>query len=127
MSTQSYRFIVVGFLNTFVGLVVYALYLHIVNNSYLEALIISHIIGVAHSYLWNNKWTFQQERYNVKSALKFVSVYVVTFLINLFLLTILVDTIGMNKLIAQVIALFMTTLVSFIGHKYWSFRSSKNS
>lgn len=127
MSNQSYRFIIVGVLNTFVGLAVYAVYLHIVNNNYLQALMISHIIGVIHSYFWNNKWTFQQGRYNIKSSLKFVLVYIVTFLINFFLLKILVDTIGMNKLIAQVIALFLTTVVSFFGHKYWSFRSSKNS
>ncbi|MEK5435099.1 MULTISPECIES: GtrA family protein [Paenibacillus] len=127
MSTQTIRFIIVGILNTLVGLGVYAIYLYFVNNNYLQALITSHIIGVAHSYLWNNKWTFQQKNYSTRSVIKFVSVYAITFFVNLFLLTLLVDTIGMNKLIAQAIALFLTTVVSFFGHKYWSFRASKNS
>ncbi|WP_379157452.1 GtrA family protein [Paenibacillus sp. sgz5001063] len=127
MSTQTFRFVIVGILNTIVGFGVYAIYLHIINNNYLQALIASHIIGVAHSYFWNNKWTFQQKSYNTRSAIKFISVYAVTFFVNLFLLTLLVDTIGMNKLIAQAIALFLTTLISFFGHKYWSFRTSKNS
>lgn len=127
MKNQSIKFIIVGVLNTVVGFLVYAAYIYFIHNNYLQALIVSHIIGVAHSYLWNNKWTFQQKKYNARSAVKFMSVYVVTFFVNLFLLAILVDTIEMDKLIAQAIALFLTTLVSFFGHKYWSFRTSKHS
>lgn len=123
---QSIKFIIIGVLNTVVGFLAYASYIYLIHNNYLQALIFSHVIGVANSYLWNNRWTFQQKKYNAKSAIKFMSVYVVTFFVNLFLLSILVDTIEMNKLIAQAIALFLTTLVSFFGHKYWSFRTSKN-
>ncbi len=123
---QSFKFIIVGVLNTIVGFLAYAAYIYFIQNNYLHALIISHIVGVTHSYLWNNRWTFQQKKYNAKSAVKFMSVYAVTFFVNLFLLSILVDTIDMNKLIAQAIALFLTTLVSFFGHKYWSFKTSKN-
>ncbi|OKP84620.1 hypothetical protein A3842_07920 [Paenibacillus sp. P3E] len=124
---QSIKFIVVGILNTIVGFAAYAAFIHFIIDNYLFALIFSHLIGVTHSYLWNNKWTFQQKSYNAKSGVKFFSVYAITFFVNLFLLTLLVDTIGMNKLIAQAIALFLTTGVSFFGHKYWSFRASKNS
>ncbi|MEK3880306.1 GtrA family protein [Paenibacillus sp. FSL M7-0420] len=127
MKNSSVKFVIVGILNTIVGLSVYTLYLKLIQDNYLQALILSHVIGVVHSYLWNNRWTFQQKRYNAKSGMKFVFVYIVTFFVNLFLLALLVDTIGMNKLIAQAIALFLTTVVSFFGHKYWSFRSSKNS
>jgi putative flippase GtrA len=110
-----------------VGFLAYALYIHFIHDNYLQALVFSHIIGVAHSYLWNNRWTFQQKEYNARSALKFMSVYIVTFFVNLFLLAILVDAIEMNKLFAQAIALFLTTLVSFFGHKYWSFKISKHT
>ncbi|MRN54372.1 GtrA family protein [Paenibacillus monticola] len=126
LSKQSIKFVVVGVFNTIVGFLAYALYIYFIHNNYLQALVFSHVIGVANSYLWNNRWTFQQRKYNARSAVKFMSVYAVTFFVNLFLLTILVDTIEMNKLIAQAIALFLTTLVSFFGHKYWSFRTSKN-
>lgn len=124
---QSLKFIIVGILNTIVGFAAYAAFIHFMHDNYLQALIFSHVVGVLHSYVWNNKWTFQQKGYDAKSAMKFISVYAVTFLVNLFLLTLLVDTIGMNKLIAQAMALFLTTVVSFFGHKFWSFRSSKNS
>ncbi|WP_187355207.1 GtrA family protein [Paenibacillus tengchongensis] len=122
--SQSVRFIFVGILNTIVGFFAYAAYIFVLNDSYIQALIFSHIVGVIHSYLWNNKWTFQQKSYNGKSIVKFVSVYIVTFFVNLLVLSILVDTIEINKLISQGLALFITTIFSFVGHKYWSFKST---
>lgn len=127
MSTQTIRFVIVGILNTIVGFGVYALYLHFVNNSYVQALIISHIIGVVHSYLWNNKWTFTMNEISFKSIMKFISVYAITFFVNLLLLSLFIDAIGVNKFFAQGISLFITTLVSFFGHKYWSFAKPKQS
>ncbi|MNC77093.1 GtrA-like protein [compost metagenome] len=59
--------------------------------------------------------------------MKFLFVYVVTFFVNLFVLSILIDTIGVGKLIAQAIALFLTTAVSFLGHKYWSFKVAEKT
>ncbi|RCX19014.1 putative flippase GtrA [Fontibacillus phaseoli] len=124
---KSVKFIIVGVLNTLVGFVVYAGFIQFVNRNYFIALVFSHIVGVAHSYLWNNKWTFGQKNYQAKSAAKFVVVYIFTFLVNLFLLFILVDTMGTNKLIAQGIALFITTLISFFAHKHWSFQNKSES
>ncbi|WP_025690577.1 GtrA family protein [Paenibacillus zanthoxyli] len=121
MNIQSLRFIIVGILNTIVGFAVYALYLKYINNSYLQALILSNIIGITHSYIWNNNWTFTVKKFSIISALKFTSIYIISFLINFLFLHILVDRIELGKLLAQGISLFFTTLISFFGHKYWSF------
>ncbi|WP_334076782.1 GtrA family protein [Paenibacillus sanfengchensis] len=121
------KFIIVGVLNTIVGFITYAGFIQFVNRNYFVALVFSHIVGVVHSYLWNNKWTFSQKKHQAKSAVKFVLVYIFTFLVNLFLLFILVDTMGTNKLIAQGIALVITTLISFFAHKYWSFQNKASS
>lgn len=124
---QSLKFIIVGVLNTLVGFIAYAGFIQYINRNYFLALVFSHVIGVAHSYFWNNKWTFGQKKYQTRSAVKFIIVYVFTFLVNLFLLFMLVDTMGTNKLLAQGIALFITTLVSFFAHKYWSFQNKAES
>ncbi|WP_419886830.1 GtrA family protein [Paenibacillus sp. B-A-8] len=125
MNKQSLRFIIVGILNTIVGFTVYALYLKYINNNYLQALILSNIIGIIHSYIWNNNWTFTVKKFSMKSAMKFTSIYLFSFLINLLFLRILVDHMGMDKLLAQGISLFFTTLISFFGHKYWSFAKQR--
>ncbi|WP_408638043.1 GtrA family protein [Paenibacillus sonchi] len=125
MNKQSLRFIIVGILNTIVGFVVYALYLKYINNSYLQALILSNIVGITHSYIWNNNWTFTMKKFSLKSVVRFTSIYLISFLINLLFLRVLVDDMEMGKLFAQGISLFFTTLISFFGHKYWSFAKQR--
>lgn len=125
INKQSLKFVIVGVLNTIVGFIVYALYLNCINNSYLQALILSNIVGITHSYIWNNKWTFTVKKFSMKSAMKFTSIYLISFLINLLFLRVLVDHMGMDKLLAQAISLFFTTLISFFGHKYWSFAKQR--
>ncbi|MBY9077520.1 GtrA family protein [Paenibacillus sp. CGMCC 1.18879] len=126
MNNQSFRFIVVGVLNTIVGFLVFAGYLHFIGDNYFYALLTSHIIGVIHSYIWNNRWTFSVKRFSLQSVIKFILIYTITFIINYLLLSLFVSIMGLNKLIAQLISLFITTLISFFGHKYWSFSKSKN-
>lgn len=126
MKNQTIKFLVVGVLNTIVGFAVYAGTLHFFKVDYTFALVVSHVIGVIHSYIWNNKWTFGLKDYNMRSVIKFILVYMLTFLVNLLILSIFIDRLGINKFYAQVISLFLTTLISFLGHKYWSFRVSKS-
>lgn len=123
---ESIKFIFIGILNTIVGFGVYALLLKFVTDNYFITLLISHIIGVAHSYLWNNKWTFKQKKiFEYKTALRFLIVYSITFLFNFFFLYGLVNfNLINNKFYAQAIALFFTTLISFSGHKFWTFKKS---
>jgi putative flippase GtrA len=123
MSKQSIRFIIVGILNTVIGFLVYYFCLKVLYINYLESLLISHIVGVLHSYIWNSKWTFNADKINISSLFKFSSVYALTFLINLIVLFIFVNFIGISKLIGQIFALFITTIISYVGHKFWSFKS----
>ncbi len=121
MRVQSVKFIIVGILNTLVGYSVYFVCLRLFDIHYVISLTIAHVIGVIHSYIWNNKWTFQAKKIDFESIIKFSAVYVLTFLMNLLLLSVLVQIGGYNALISQLFALFFTTLISFVGHKYWSF------
>jgi len=120
---ESFRFVVVGILNTIVGFVVYFLCVYYFGLHYTVSLIISHIIGVCHSYFWNNKWTFKVGKVEAATIFKFITVYGITFTLNLLLLSVLVFF--MNQIVAQAIALMITTAVSFVGHKYWSFRKKR--
>ncbi|BFT75368.1 GtrA family protein [Paenibacillus sp. P36] len=125
MRFQTIKFLVVGLLNTIVGYTVYFMCLRFFNFNYIISLIFAHILGVIHSYTWNSKWTFKTGRYTFKNLLKFLGVYVISFFINLIVLYILVNYLRIAPLYSQLFALFITTLISFVGHKYWSFKISK--
>jgi len=116
---QSIRFGLVGILNTIVGYGAYFILLNWFN--YLIALVISHVVGVTHSFFWNKYWTFKSSG-KVRSELaKFILVYTVSFAVNLLLLGALVGYYKINPRIAQAFVLSLTTCISFIGHRFWSF------
>lgn len=117
---QISKFGMVGVLNTLVGYSAFFLLLNYTN--YMVSLIISHIIGVTHSYIWNKYWTFKSNKFLINEFLKFNSVYIVVFLTNALVLIFLVNALNLDPRIGQLIALPIITMISFTGHKYWSFK-----
>lgn len=123
-SYQPIRFLFVGGLNTLVGYGIYALLVYIGVN-YLLANTISTIIGIAHSYLWNRFFTFKSKNKAIKEITKFVSVYIVSYLIGMCTLFIFKDKLNISAYIAGLINLVITTLISYFGHKYYSFKKDE--
>lgn len=117
------RFLAVGILNTIVGYGVFALLISF-NIHYSLASLISQVVGTIHSFFWNKFFTFKTKEYSISEVLRFFSVYAASYLINLLILFIFIDIFGSNKFIAGLITLLITTIISFWGHKYFSFKSS---
>lgn len=118
---QLSKFGLVGILNTLVGYGAFFILLNYTN--YLISLVISHIIGVTHSFLWNKYWIFNSNRVTLNEFLKFNSVYLVVLLTNALVLIFFVNALNLNPRIGQLIALPVVTMISFAGHKYWSFKT----
>jgi putative flippase GtrA len=119
-SHQVIRFSLVGVLNTIVGYGVFFISLSYIN--YLLALIVSHIVGVTHSFFWNKYWVFRSNKNKIREFLKFYSVYGVMLLINIAMLYYFVSVLGFSPQISQLIILPVLTLLTYTGHKYWSFK-----
>lgn len=118
---QGIRFLIVGGLNTLISYGFYYSMVHF-NFNYILALTLSQIIGIIHSFFWNKFWTFKSKNSGANELLKFVTVYFVAYLVNLVLLTFFVEIVKIDKKIAPIIILFLTTVISFFGHKFWSFK-----
>jgi len=121
---QLSRFIFVGILNTVVGYGAFLLFL--VYTNYLISLIIAHTIGVLHSFVWNKYWTFRSDKLRLDEFIKFNLVYVGYLVVNAVILIYFVNILGLDPRIGQLIALPILTVVSFAGHKHWSFAEGKN-
>lgn len=119
---QISRFVAVGILNAIISVGSYFILLDI-NIYYLYSSLIAHIIGITNSFIWNKLWTFKSKGNLLKEYLKFNSVYVVTFVVNLILLIFFVEKFMFNPKIAGVLAIIIISIISFYGHRYWSFRS----
>lgn len=119
---QLSKFGLVGLLNTALGYGAFLLFLNYTN--YMVSLIIAHIIGVLHSFIWNKHWTFKSGKIKLDEFIKFNSVYVIVFVVNAFVLILFVNILKLDPEMGQLIALPIVTAISFVGHKYWSFGKS---
>ena len=122
--TKEFRFLLVGILNTLVGYGLYALFLSLHIN-YLIANTMSTILGIIHSYLWNRFFTFKSKEKAGKEIVKFFFVYLISYLIGCVTLYIFKNKLNIDVYLAGLLNLVITTIISFFGHKYFSFKEKK--
>lgn len=121
ISDQRIRFLIVGAVNTAVGYGTFALIIFM-GGHYFFANIISTSAGVATSYILNKYFTFKQYSRSYSEACRFFTVYLFSFLLGNIVLYVLVDHFSFNAYFAGAVNLISTTLISWFGHKYFSFR-----
>jgi dolichol-phosphate mannosyltransferase len=118
---QLARFCTVGASGYVVNLVVYTLLLHGADVHYLLAATGSFLVAVTSNYTWNRLWTFRHQRGHVGyQGLRFLVVSTIALVANLAILYLLVR-LGLDKVLAQAIAIVLVTPLNFVGNKLWSF------
>ena len=122
LAREQVRFLLVGGVNTLVGYGFYALFL--IFAGYLVSLYLSYAVAVSIAFVLHRRFTFRVSGNVVVDFVRFVGVYVISLAVNSAVLPLLVEVAGMHPLAAQAIALLITTLISYVGHKWFSFRRS---
>ena len=122
LAREEVRFLIVGVINTAVGYALFALFLLVFD--YLVSLYLSYAVAVTLAFVLHRRFTFRVRGNVVVDFVRFVGVYVVSLAVNSVVLPVLVELVGLHPLIAQGIALVITTLISYVGHKWFSFRRS---
>lgn len=119
------RFVIVGGVNTIVQFGLFAIFDQGDRSPvrYLGSLYGSYAIAVVIAFFLHRRFTFRATGNGrpVIDFLRFASVYVVSLAINTALLPLLVEAAHLAPLVAQAIATVITVLLSYFGHKYFSF------
>ena len=119
---QLAKFATVGASGYVVNLLVYAALLRGAGWHYALAATGSFVVAVTNNYVWNRLWTFRDQRGHVAfQGLRFLVVAVVAYAANLGILSLLI-LLGVDKVLAQAIAIVLVTPLNFVGNKLWSFR-----
>lgn len=119
---QLVRFAIVGASGYVVNLLLYVLCVKALGIEYLLAESIAWIVAAANNFVWNRQWTFKaREGQAHVQAIRFLIVSLIALAFNLVVLRVLVEAGGMDKLVAEVIALAASTPLNFLGNKLWSF------
>lgn len=123
VDSEKIRFLVVGFYNTLVGYLIFLL-VHYFFRLHLNSfwiLFLANIFSITHSFYTLKYIVFKKKGNKLKQYSKTCLVYGVTFVFNYLLLLIFVDKLFIDIRISQAIIVCGLALLSFVGHKYFSF------
>jgi len=122
LKKQIFSFILVGILNTLVGYVLYALFIY-AGLEYILSVLFATILGVIFNYKTIGKFVFDSKSKN--SAIKFILVYVIVFIVNISVIKIF-KIYGYNNYVAGFFAIIPASVVSFVLNKFYVFKGNKN-
>lgn len=122
---QRVVFLAVGAVNTVFGYLVFAGFLLLLGHSrYLVALVCAYVIAVLFAFATYRFLVFQVRGHVLRDLGRFVTVYLASFAVNLVVLPLLVELAHLPVLVAQAMIVFITSVMSWMGHKHYSFRRS---
>ncbi|MCI1579739.1 MAG: GtrA family protein [Clostridium beijerinckii] len=112
-------FLIIGVINTFNGTVFSYIYSSFLNENI--AFIVGYISGLIISYLLNSLITFK-EKLQLNKFIKFAISYLPNFIIQNVVVIIVFNLMGLNKLIAYLLAAIIGVPITFILMKFFAFR-----
>lgn len=123
---QFLKFGTVGIFNTLITIVTFAVLVYIGLN-YILANIFAYALGVLNSFYWNKNWVFKAKSDSNKLLLKFITVNLVTLIINTSILYFLVNLLSLNTYLSQIIATGIGLIFNFVLNKKWTFETQNDN
>jgi putative flippase GtrA len=120
--SQLVRFLLVGLVNTGVGLGTIWLLIWTAGWSDMPANAAGYAVGLTCSFLLNRRWTFASDTPWWPALRRFLTVFVVAYSANLLAVVVLRDAGQVNRYLAHALATVPYTIVFFIGSRCFAFR-----
>jgi putative flippase GtrA len=129
LGDERVRFLLIGGVNTVLGYGIFVLFDVTIGKyvGYLGSLYLSYVIATSIAFILHRRFTFRVvgTGNTVIDLLRFSSVYIVSLAINTIALPVLVEAAGLAPIAAQAIIVVLTTVLSYFGHKFFSFRRGR--
>lgn len=117
-------FVVVGGLNTLIGALWFIVFESTVGQvaGYMASLVLSHVAAVLCAFVLYRRLVFRVRGHVIRDLVRFEMVYLAALGVNAALLPLLVEVGGLTPIAAQMLIVSVTALMSYVGHKHFSFR-----
>lgn len=117
------RFAIVGTANFLIIMAVSWLLMHLFSINFYVANIVAYVLALVNNFYWNRIWVFRStgERMG-RQALMFLAAYGIAYLVQLGVIAMLVQWLGVNKDLANFIGLFPFGAINFLLNKFFAFR-----
>jgi putative flippase GtrA len=128
---QRVAFLAVGAINTVVGFTIFIACSmtagHFVDRRFgtlagtLVTIAISHVLAVLFNFVMHRRFVFHVRGHVLRDLVRYWSIYLTAGAINLVALPVLVE-LGLQRIPAQTIIVAATMVLSYFGHRHFSFR-----
>lgn len=121
---EKLAFLAVGAANTLIGLGWFALFNVLIGPrwGYMWVLPPAHVLAVLCAFVLYRKVVFRVQGHLWRDLWRFESVYLSGLAVNALLLPVGVELLHLPVMVSQILIVFVTALISWFGHKYFSFR-----
>ncbi len=119
---QLVKFGLVGVSNTVLTFAVFTLLLKVFGVWYLAASAIGFAVGATNGFLLNRRWTFREHVGDSLTPVRWAIVQGTGLGVNVALLYVLVDHVGLDELVGQACATAVVTVSTFFVNRAWTFR-----
>ena len=121
---QFFKFGIVGVINTVSSWIFYYSLLFF-NIHYIICTTIAYILSSIIGFILNKIWVFKSKKDTKESLFKYVITYGSSYFLNIGLMYLFVDIIGISDKIAPLLVLFFTIPYNFIFSKLWVFKNKE--
>jgi len=127
LARQEVRYVLAGGWNTAFGYGVYAgaYWLLRPRVHYMVIAVASNILAITMAYATHKLFVFRTRGNVVREYLRFYGVYGLTAVLGLVALPFCVEVLGISPYVAPLLFLVVSVVVSYLGHKHFSFRPPK--
>lgn len=120
---QFVKYGLVGVMNTGITWLAMLVLMNLFHVSHMIANPIGYILGLINSFIMNKSWTFKSTGPVKKESYMFFAVFIVCFFIQYLLSNILlIETLGIEKNIAQLPGMVVYTVLGYFGNKLLTFK-----
>jgi phosphoglycerol transferase len=118
------RFLVTGGINTVVGYLLFAAIQFLLGRyvGYIGSVLLSHLLASTVAFILYRRVVFRVRGSVILDFFRFQTIYALPLLINILALPFLVEVLGWNVYIAQAVVMGVTVTLTYLGHKFFSFR-----
>lgn len=120
---QFIKFGIVGLSSTVIDWGIYLILTRYLHAFYLIAKVISFLMAVVNSYIWNRRWTFKVgERPEIREFSKFLMVSLVGLILNALIMYFMVGYCHINDIISLTVATVIVVFWNFSSSRFWVFK-----
>lgn len=123
---QFVKFGIVGIFSTIIDWGIFYFLNYLLGIYYLIAKVLSFLVAVLNSYIWNRRWTFRSsEKRKMHEFIKFLIISLVGLSLNTWIMYTAVDGYHLRKIFGLMAATGFVTIWNFLANKFYTFKGSQ--